>query len=434
MQKTREEIQRESLKKLEEKNFIGTVVLSTGTGKTRIAINAIKKGEFSNILITSPRTNLKNNWKEELEKWGLTHIEDTEWGVKVYNDDNWHAGSIEKTINITIENVQTAYKWEGEELTEFDLVIFDEIHTMTTPKYGRIIKLAAYFDLCRIGLTATPDIIKKDEKMEFYKLFCPIIYEYNNSEKDGITNKKLIYALRYNLTDDVKYKVETKTKSWVQGELSYYNYLESVIEETKAEIMSKYPYEDVLGVKAVYALKNPSKPPEMKKILGRYWWAITQRKKLLWNLNSSANLALTLKNRVLRSRKNRTWKSNKVLLFSELTSKSQRLSEYYINSKQDVEHNQKMIEMFNSGKIKELASCQSLTLGMNLRKANYAIFESFNSSETNNLQKQGRLNRLPLTEEAVLIYIVPRNTQAEVWFEKATENQEVREINVNQII
>lgn len=433
MQKTRAEIQKEALEEFQEQSYVGTIVLSTGTGKTKIAIQSIKRGDFSNVLITSPRTYLKENWKKELEKWGLTHIEDTKWGIRVYDDDNWHLGSIGRTLNIVIENVQTAYKWDKETLGQFDFIILDEIHTMATPKYGKLLQQTAELEVCRMGLTATLDTKDKNEKSEFYNNYCPIIYLYNDSEEDGITNKKNIYVVRYDLTDNHQYKVETKNKSWYQGELSYYTYLEGVIEDSKKFVQENYPFQDVLGIKAIYALKNPRIPSDLKSVLRTYWWALTQRKKLLWNLESSKIIALKLKDHILKSRKHRTWRKNKVLLFSELTSKSQNLSEYYINSKQAKDHNQRMIDLFNSGKIKELASCQSLTLGMNLTEANYAIFESFNSSETNNLQKQGRLNRLPLTKQATLIYIVPRNTQAEKWFEKATENQEVKDININKL-
>ena len=414
--KTREEITKEVLNILEKNCYVGTTVLSTGTGKSKIAVDAIKQGKFKNILITSPRTTLKSNWEKELEKWDLKPT-----------------GTTTNPIQIIIENIQTAYKWDKDTVKSFDLIIFDEIHTMTTPKYGELIQLASELSIPRLGLTATPDISDKEEKLLFYQEYCPIVYLYSDSEKDGITNKKRVYVLRYNLTNDHTVEVKTKTKSWRQGELAYYTYLESVIEEQKALIQRKFPLWDVLGVKAVYALKGPNTPPELKQILGKYWWAITTRKKLLWNLESSKRIALKLKEKILNSRKKRTWDNNKVLIFSELTDKCQDLSKYAIHSKQDKKHNQSMIDLFNSGKIRELASCQSLTLGMNLIGANFAIFESFNSSETNNTQKQGRLNRLPITDTAILIYIVPVGTQSEVWFSKATENQEISELNANSI-
>jgi len=395
--KTRDVIRDEALSKLEENNYVGTLVLNTGAGKSKIAIEAVKQGGFKNILITSPRTNLIRNWELEIKKWGLK-------------------------ANITIKNIQTTYKWLEKDLKKFDIIILDEIHSFSTPEYGVLVKRASKLGIKRIGLTATPDISRKEEKLEFYKEVCPIIYVYTDSEEDKITNKKKIVVFYYDLDNFFQYEVQTKSKSWLQGEKAHYEYLEKVINETTQEIRTYYPHLDVLGVKAIYALKNNSTPAPLKNILRKYWWGITQRKKLLWNLKKSAHLALILKKDILRH------PDNKVLIFSELTDKCNKLSDNTIHSKQEKDKNQIMIEAFNADQIRELASCQSLTLGMNLVGANYAIFESFNSSETNNLQKQGRLNRLPVNENAVLIYLVPRNTQAQIWFEKATENQDVKVI------
>ena len=402
--KTRDRIREEALSKLEEHNYIGTLVLNTGAGKSRIAIEAIKQGDYNNILIVSPRTNLKENWKKELEKWNL------------------------ELQKVTIENIQTAYKWDETKIQNFDIIIFDEIHTTTTEKYGLLLEKASKLNISRIGLTATPDIVRRDDKKDFYDLHCPIIYQYLTSEEDKVTNKKLVYVVYYDLDNNHMYQVETKTKTWKQGEKAYYDYLEKTIKESSSQITRLYPMYDVLGVKAVYALRNPGIPRPLKSLLRKYWWAISNRKKLLWTLSSSVHIALRLKKRILASNS-----ENKILLFTELTEKCERLSKYTIHSKKDKLHNDIMIETFNTKQIRELASCQSLTLGMNLVGANYAVFESFNSSETNNLQKQGRLNRLPVEDEAILIYIVPRDTQAQVWFEKATENQEIKTININQI-
>lgn len=105
--KNREQIQSEALLALKKHNYNGTVVLSTGSGKSKCAIDAIKEGNFKNILITSPRTNLKENWSTELEKWG----------------QGWLFGDTHKVV---IENIQTCYKWDEDKIKSFDLVIVDK--------------------------------------------------------------------------------------------------------------------------------------------------------------------------------------------------------------------------------------------------------------------------------------------------------------------
>ena len=51
--------------------------------------------------------------------------------------------------------------------------------------------------------------------------------------------------------------------------------------------------------------------------------------------------------------------------------------------------------------------------------ANWAVFESYSGSKVNSKQKKGRLNRLPVDDVANVLIIKPKDTQAEVWFEKA---------------
>ena len=59
MKKTKNIIQNEALNILKENNYNGTIALDMGTGKSKLGIDSIVKGNFTKVLITSPRTNLK---------------------------------------------------------------------------------------------------------------------------------------------------------------------------------------------------------------------------------------------------------------------------------------------------------------------------------------------------------------------------------------
>ena len=71
MIKTREQVQKEALRAWYDNNKIGTLIINTGVGKSKIPIEIIKEQEYKKVLITGPRTLLKDNWKKELEKWGI---------------------------------------------------------------------------------------------------------------------------------------------------------------------------------------------------------------------------------------------------------------------------------------------------------------------------------------------------------------------------
>ena len=114
---TRDKIQQEALAALLNSKTTGsTIVLSTGTGKSKVAIDYLKWKRAANVLITSPRTNLKENWRKELHKWGIYNVKNNDYSIN---------GSCLYTIQI--ENIQTCYKWNKERLQTFDLIIADKI-------------------------------------------------------------------------------------------------------------------------------------------------------------------------------------------------------------------------------------------------------------------------------------------------------------------
>ena len=423
--KTREQIQSEALLALKQNNYNGTVILSTGTGKSKVAIDAIKEGNFKNILITSPRTNLKENWRAEIIKWWPAV--DNNYAFAVEGVSNSWQAKVQDTL-LTIENIQTCYKWSLEQIQQFDYIIQDEIHTMATPEYGRLINLAKSLDIPVTGLTATSDA-HKPEKELFYKVYCPIVYEYLDSAKDGIVNGRKYIVYKYELTYDYKVTAGTKAKPFVNGEKTQYEYLSSAIKKGQV-MMSRTGSQDWFRDAANWGWKNQGSPAQKAAAI-QYLNAIKYRKEFLWNLTSSADIAARIKYSILHD------KNNKVLLFSELTKQAEKLSKYTVHSNNDEELNAKNLRDFDRGTIRELASCNSLTLGLNIKGANYAIMESYSGSTTGFAQKAGRTDRLAVDDIATVIFIVPKGTQSEQWFNNATKSLDLSEAiyvsNINDL-
>lgn len=414
----REQVQSEALQALINNNG-GTCVLSTGTGKSKVAIDYIKHSKSRNILITSPRTNLKENWRKELEKWSFQQMNNIGQFVDKNNE--------EYSPYIIIENIQTMYKWSKERLQLFDLIIADEVHTMTTPEYGQLLINAKELNITTIGLTGTPDDRKKD-KFLFYQKYCPIVYKYLHSAKDGIVNKRKYIVFEYELDDIMQTTVTTKTKSWRVGEKKQYDYIQSQIDRGEELIRNilRVPKEDYVNyfgyAKAWYFNKDIAK--EKKDAGGMYMRGITARQELLWNLNSTAQLANRLAFHIQD-----TFKDSKVLVFSARTEQAENISKYCVHSKNNDELNKERLNAFNLGTIKQLGSCYSLTLGLNLTHAEFAIMESYNGSDVQFKQKAGRLDRLGVDDNAIVTFIVVKNTQGEKWFNNSVtfdEDDEVR--------
>jgi superfamily II DNA or RNA helicase len=392
MIKTREIIQEEAFQALKKADYKGVVVLSTGTGKSKVAVRCMIEGNFKNILITSPRTNLKQSWMEQLDKWY------PEWGT---NDEA-----------ITIQNIQTAYKWVKEDISQYDLIVVDEIHVISV-EMVKYLQIAQELGISVIGLTATPFKENDFKRDVLYKLF-PIVYEYYLAEDHGIVNKCRYIVYEYELTDEFKVLAGTKDKKWLVGEKTQYEYLTKQYENGKM-LMAQEGADDYFTQSLLWMKSgNPS-----QRIAGStFFRAIKNRKDFLWSLESSVQIALKLSSKIL-------YAGNKLLLFSELTKQANKLSGNVIHSnvtsksKDTAEANKHNLHLFNIGVITNLASCNSLTLGLNLVGANWAIFESYSSSNVNSVQKAGRLHRLGLDEVANIIILKPKNTQMETWFNKA---------------
>lgn len=409
---TREQIQQQALKAFSEApNQKGTICLSTGTGKSKVAIDFFKENRnIQSILITSPRTNLKENWRKELLKWGLDQWNPYTWVYRRTEEDD------EPFIfKIVMENIQTCYKWKN---IEFDMIIADEIHTMMTPEYSWLFENVKYKYL--MGLTATHDITNKNDKEFYYQKYCPVIFEYYDSADDGLINKTRFVIVNHILDDTYKSVTRLKKFVIVKGEREQYEYLTERIKAGQRMMLAQGSNDWFTD--AADWFWNKRGTPEQKRAAMTYLNSIKARKEFLLGLASTSAIAKQIKEGILKNVEN-----SKVLIFSELTAQADRISNYTIHSLNNQKENQKLMDEFNEGKIRELGSCRSLTLGLNLKGATHAIMESYIGSATQSKQKKGRLDRLSSDDVAEMWIIRVIGTQSDTWFNAMSKDFELED-------
>jgi len=119
----------------------GVVVLPTGSGKTRMAQEAISRAGRSTLVVV-PTLDLLGQWLETLSKgW---QIPLGQWG-----------GGEHTTEEITVSTYDSARIHAEREGGRFGTVVFDECHHLPSEQYSWISKmLIAPF---RLGLSATPE-------------------------------------------------------------------------------------------------------------------------------------------------------------------------------------------------------------------------------------------------------------------------------------
>lgn len=418
---TREQVQNEAVNALVENNGRGTLNIDTGVGKCKIAIDfMLLKKDISRVLITSPRTNLKESWTQELKKWLPNWIiVDNSHGLLL---TDLSSGEI---IDVYLENVQTVYKWpQSSTPPKFDLILCDEVHLLVTPEYSNVFNLKSKYLIC---LTATTDVKNKQEKLDLYEKYAPIIYIYDTAEEDGIVNKIKVIVINHVLSDTFRVLAGTKKKPFLQGEAKAYEYLTGQIKRGQT-LMAIQGSKDFFSDAADWFWHGQGTPSQ-KEAARIYLSNITKRRTMLLNMESTRVIAGKLAGILYDADK-----SNKILVFSEMTGQADLICKSTYHSNNSAETNDKALSDFNNGNIRILGSCYSLTLGLNMSGANTAIFESYQSSGTLAQQRRGRLHRLSTKDEATMYVIKVQDTQIETWFSGFISKEEITETIDSKLI
>ena len=145
---SRDERQEECRKKWILNKCKGTIVASTGFGKTRVGLNCIKtvlsKYPTLKVIIIVPTTALKEQWYGIIDNNGLS-------------------------LNCEVIVVNTAIKGNF----KCDVLVIDEIHRVAANTLSHVFKTVGYRYI--LGLTATFE--RLDGKHILLKKYCPVIDE-----------------------------------------------------------------------------------------------------------------------------------------------------------------------------------------------------------------------------------------------------------------
>ena len=410
----REQVQQQAVKAL-IKNNGGTIVLDTGTGKTKVAINFMLEMQFKQILILVPRIVLQETWVLELIKWGIKKHGDYKNNTYYYIDSEGKT----QLISIRFGTIQGYYQRSLSDKGENSLIIADECHALFSEKYSRF-----FYNNIRatvIGLTATPEDYKKD-KQKVYKDIAPIVYTYNKAAEDNIINGRKYFVLRTDLDN---------TKKTINGwkypisELEVLNFYNKRMEQAGERIQE---YFNKIGLFNGNYFSSASKwcwqgkgNPEQKKLGWPYLKAMSDRKAFMLNQNTTTDLVAGLFNTYNRLHGEYPYIKDGVLIFSNQISQAQKIlnDEYIVHSKKKKDENEKIIYGFDEKVFNIIGSCESLGMGLNFKRAKVAIFESYVGSHTKASQKMGRTDRLPIDENAVIVIIYINNSPCEGWYRKS---------------
>lgn len=366
-----------------------SMIVATGVGKSRIAIlilNEIYKN-YDVIYIFVNADRLRDyTWNQEIKQFGKSELQS----------------------KIKLVNYQTVYKWQHDLGKAF--IVADEIDfALSTPAYGTT--FYTYKDVPMLGLTG---YCAKSKRQELNKV-CPVLveYPYEKAVEDGVINAVNFTFVRFDLSKDnndikVEFKKNGKANVFYQSENSAYDYA------NEAFIKAWIAYEEAFSDLALGKIDNK----KFKNIEFFMKMKRQARIDILYNGISSVKVVNDLKLNIL------SIPNNKVITFSKYTNQADKLSVYTYHSKNSKEVNESNISRFNSGEIRELATCSKIDRGENLKGLNNIILESYNSSDTIISQRRGRGNRLDpkeVTDFYVLLPYYYKKNKDKTYIQKETK-------------
>jgi superfamily II DNA or RNA helicase len=330
--------------------------IGTGIGKTRIALELLKKWDAKKIFILVPLHSIMLSWKEEMKKWKF----DT------------------KGKTIEIQCYASIHKFAE---TKWDAVICDEGHHITE-------RCQEFFETIEfdhfVALSAT---VPKAAKQRIRDI-VPNIVEYRISARKAIDDnilpdpKVVLIKLFLNTKNNTECIVLNKGK----GKPITVDW-----DNRKSYINAKYPEIRINCTEWQYYNYVTAKIDTLKR---QYFRSKKDFLKNLWLQKAGERLKWLArhKNRHVNWLMANTFKDMRTLIFCSDVEQTEQLCPNAINSK-DSDTSMDILAKFNEGKINQIAACQMLNEGVNLVNCKLGMFAALNSSEILQKQKLGRLLR-----------------------------------------
>lgn len=370
-----------------DKGSKGTIVLPTGVGKTKAAVEAINQLEDSSILILTPTSNLRDNeWVKEISKW-----------------------SEEKNNHIQIECIQTAYKFVG---NRYHLVIADEIHRMMGDEYVKFFYNNMYDSI--MGLTAT---VPEDEELrERLDDVAPVVYtlDVKAAKANKLVSDYSIYNYPVKLSSKEQRDYEQADSTFrrtfdVLENLSNLYYFMRNTSAYKSHCIRKGL--DFNQVKAYPYICNK---------------AINNRKQILYN---AENKIAAIEQLI------RKFGERRMIIFCESVNFAERILQIMpgemcsYHSKLSKKKREQVLEDFNKNKKSIMVAVRALDAGFNVEDISMAIIASGTSKQLQSTQRIGRAIRKQEGKHAIIVQLVCNNTQEEKWAKNRSKGFDIKPIH-----
>ncbi len=364
-----------------DKNFRGTIVYSTGTGKTEIAFECAKRVAYAypssstlNILLMVPRIILIEQNIRRLISYGIPKDK-----IGAY------FGERKQIREITICTYQSIIK-NLDIIRRSNMVIFDEIHLLrdTAKIFSKIFDVVIEdHKKAILGLTATLDEKDLSKYNTILTLLPPVKrYPIKNAVNDKRLAKPIVIPLKVNLTEKEQKEYET-----------YSSKIKKISNRFKI-----YDAESMTGL-----LRKGGFVSGMAKA----WFLNVRKRKLL--LSCSENKLLSALNLITKK-----FPNEKIMVFSETIDSITKLRDMLelegtktkiIDSNINSRKRQSILNQWGR-EFYPLLSVHTLEIGFDIPQVRIEIILATTSNMNQVIQRIGRVIRKQEGKDLALIYVI----------------------------
>jgi len=379
----------------------GTIVATTGFGKTRVAFNCIesvlKKYPHYRVMIVVPTETLKNQWQEQIDARGLTF-----------------------NVEVNIINTIIKHNWKCK------ILVIDECHRYASSDFSKIFEKVEYSYI--LGLTATFE--RLDGKEQIISKYCPVIDTITTEEAllNGWVSKFKEYRVLINVDDIDTYKQYNKEFT-EHFEFFQFDFNLAMSMVGKNGYKYRLAYRDRLcGDNATDQEKSQMLKTITYHAMG-FMQVIQKRKAFINNHPKKIEIA----RKIIEARKDR-----KIITFSNNVKMAESIGygEVY-TGRTSKKRGAKMITAFNNCKCGCLNSCQRANEGLDIRGLSVAIVLGTDSSKIKAVQRRGRAIRFEGDKNAEVFNIIINDTVECEWFLNSHKDEQyitIDEANLEKVL
>jgi superfamily II DNA or RNA helicase len=372
--------QKAALKRWQQAQNRGVLVLPTAAGKTYIALKAVELLRTQTLIVV-PTLDLIDQWRSRI--------------MECLGVESGAVGGGENSVRmITVSTYDSAYLQAALLGNKFMLIIFDEVHHLASPSYMQIAEM--YIAPYRMGLTATYERIDERHKL-LPRLVGDLVY---NIEVEELAGKHL-----------APYTYEKK-------------FVELSPEEQQLYDKEMATFRNYLREKRI-VMKSPK---DFQRFIMRTGRDPCAREALL-SRNRALKVALNSQEKIkalsslLEANKN-----EKALIFTLHTKLVYAISRHflipaitYLTPKKE---RREILENFRKGIYNTIVTSQVLDEGIDVPDATVGYILSGTGSTRAYIQRLGRLLRKVEGKQARLIEIVSKETMEVRMSRRRTQNTE----------